>query len=114
MPAAQDRDRAEWIWVPPGFAHGTLLTEDSVVQYLCTGAWSPGCELSISPLADDLDWSLCEPSLHDEIRGLLDGGAELNDKDRDGLSLAAWTADPRSDFFVHAPTEPWAVTSRAN
>jgi len=29
IPNNKDDEYAEWIWVPPGFAHGILLTEDS-------------------------------------------------------------------------------------
>ncbi|MHC4473100.1 MAG: dTDP-4-dehydrorhamnose 3,5-epimerase family protein [Planctomycetota bacterium] len=112
MPESRDSGGDEWIWIPPGFVHGTMLTEDSVIEYLCTGAWSPGCEISVSPLAEDIDWSPCDQALRDEVHELLDD-AILTGKDRDGLTLAAWTADPRSDWFVYSPGAPWSVTSTA-
>ncbi len=102
----------EWIWIPPGFVHGAWFPEATTIEYLCTGAWSPGCEISISPLAEDLDWSLCEPRLAEEVRGALSQDALLTEKDRHGFTLGAWLADPRSDWFVHAPGEPWETTSR--
>ena len=61
MPVQGDEDYAEWIWVPPGFAHGNTFPADTVIEYLCSGEYSPGNEAGISPVADDLDWSLCEP-----------------------------------------------------
>jgi dTDP-4-dehydrorhamnose 3,5-epimerase len=100
MPANPETDAQEWIWVPPGFAHGNFFPEDSVIEYLCSGEYSPGCEAGISPLAADIDWSLCEPHL----KRLFDGIAPtslITPKDRDGLSVAAWNADARSGVFVH-------------
>ena len=58
LPAAPERDFADWIWVPPGFAHGTLFPhgpEVSVIEYFCTGQYNPACEASISPLAPDIE-----------------------------------------------------------
>ncbi len=69
MPASADRTEAEWIWVPPGFAHGNFFTEPSYIEYYCSGEYSPGCEAGISPLADDLDWSLCDPALKAQFDG---------------------------------------------
>ena len=63
MPSEHEADYNEWIWVPPGFAHGNFFTEDSTIEYFCSGEYSPGCEAGISPLAADIDWSLCEGSL---------------------------------------------------
>ncbi|MFY9457357.1 MAG: dTDP-4-dehydrorhamnose 3,5-epimerase family protein, partial [Candidatus Spechtbacterales bacterium] len=37
MPYSERDLYGEWIWVPPGFAHGNLLMEDSRVEYFCTG-----------------------------------------------------------------------------
>ena len=62
MPASREADCSEWIWVPPGFAHGNLFTEETIIEYFCTGEYSPGNEAAVSPLAADLDWSLCEPT----------------------------------------------------
>lgn len=98
MPASPDAEFSEWIWVPPGFAHGNFFTEPTLIEYFCTGQYSPGCEAGISPLAADLDWSLCQPSLKE----LFDQVAQqpvISDKDRHGLTLQQWLADPRSEQF---------------
>lgn len=100
MPAGTTEDYAEWIWVPPGFAHGNFFTAPTQIVYLCTGEYSPGCEAGISPLSAGLDWSLCEPglkTLFDELAP----GAVLSDKDRKGLTLSAWREDPRRSNFVY-------------
>ena len=101
MPASDDVSHSEWIWVPPGFAHGNFFTETSRIEYLCSGEYSAGCEAGISPVAADLDWSGCDPSLKREFDGLAAGSAIISEKDAAGLSLAAWRADARAQNFVY-------------
>ncbi len=101
MPSRPTDDANEWIWVPPGFAHGTILLEDTAIEYFCSGEYSPGCEAGISPLAPDLDWSLCDPALKAAFDGMAGTTDLITAKDRNGLSLAAWEEDPRSANFVH-------------
>jgi dTDP-4-dehydrorhamnose 3,5-epimerase len=100
MPYDDDSDASEWIWVPPGFAHGNYFTMPTRIEYLCTGEWSPTCEAGISPLAPDIDWSLADAALKSELDAVLAGAPFITDKDRDGFSLASWLADGRSDNFV--------------
>jgi dTDP-4-dehydrorhamnose 3,5-epimerase len=99
MPASADSDWAEWIWVPPGFAHGNFFPAPSHIHYMCSGEYSPGCEAGISPLSAEIDWSLCDPVLKARFDALVRDGAVLSQKDRDGLTLQAWLADARSDEF---------------
>lgn len=99
MPVQGDEDFSEWIWVPPGFAHGNTFTTETVIEYLCSGEYSPGCEAGISPIADDLDWSLCDPALRDQFQTIAHSTTLMSDKDRNALSLAGWTADERSENF---------------
>ena len=101
MPVQGDEDYAEWIWVPPGFAHGNTFAADTVIEYLCSGEYSPGCEAGISPVADDLDWSLCRPELRDQFQAIARSTTLMSEKDRDGLSLRTWTADERSENFLY-------------
>lgn len=101
MPVTGDEDFSEWIWVPPGFAHGNTFTEDTVIEYLCSGEYSPGCEAGLSPVASDLDWSLCDPELAELFQQIAHSTEFMTAKDRDGLSLATWTADPRSENFQY-------------
>jgi dTDP-4-dehydrorhamnose 3,5-epimerase len=104
MPADRESDAAEWIWVPPGFAHGNYFPQDSIIEYLCSGEYSQGCEACIGPLSADLDWSLCDPALADQFQTLLGRGPIISDKDRAGMSLAAWQADGRASNFRYAAT----------
>lgn len=101
MPSLVDQDWSEWIWVPVGFAHGSCFLMDSMIQYYCTGEWSPGCERSISPLAPDIDWSRCDPVLKARFDAVAPTTPYLTDKDRNGLTMASWKADPASREFVY-------------
>jgi len=113
IPASPERDHAEWIWVPPGFAHGNFFPEETVIEYLCTGAWNPAAESGISPLAPDLDWSLCDPGLRELFLTMTrSDGLLISDKDRNGHTLASWTAmgsGSRSASGVAEAREPRAA-----
>lgn len=101
MPVTTECDYSEWIWVPPGFAHGNFFTENSLIEYFCTGEYSPGCEAGISPLSEDLDWSLCDEGLKRLFDELVATQLIITDKDRHGCSLARWVNDDRSENFVY-------------
>ncbi len=99
MPASHSADFGEWIWVPPGFAHGNYFRENTHIEYFCSGEYSPGCEAGISPLSTDIDWSLCDPALKSEFDSVVHAGPLMTDKDRNGHSLASWLANPNSAHF---------------
>jgi dTDP-4-dehydrorhamnose 3,5-epimerase len=101
MSAAPEGDEGEWIWVPPGFAHGNFFTAPTLIEYLCTGEYSPGCEAGIGPFASDIDWSLCDPVLAAEFARLRENGPLVSAKDKNGASLEAWLADPHSREFIY-------------
>jgi dTDP-4-dehydrorhamnose 3,5-epimerase len=101
MPALPDAEFSEWIWVPIGFAHGNFFPEQSFIEYFCSGEYSPGCEAGISPLAPDLDWSLCHPELKHAFDKIVSGTPLLTDKDKNGYSLATWLDTRSSDHFVY-------------
>ena len=100
MPANEERDYDEWIWVPPGFAHGNFFKENSTIEYFCTGEYSPGCEAGVSPLAKDLDWSLCDLEIKKEFENLKESFI-ISDKDKDAMSLKEWEEDERSNNFIY-------------
>lgn len=83
LKADPDADFSEWIWIPQGLAHGTLLTEDSVVEYFCTSEWQAEGERSYSILSDDVDWSLCDKKLAKEAKELFwNPELKISEKDR--------------------------------
>jgi len=100
MPDNPAASSSEWIWVPPGFAHGNFFPVESTIEYFCSGEYSPNCEAGISPLANDIDWSLCDKTLKHEFDDMVSGAPLISDKDKNGLSMAAWLADKRSDNFL--------------
>jgi len=90
MPSSPEDETDEWIWVPPGFAHGNFFMEDTIIEYFCTGEYSPGCEAGISPLAEDIDWSLCDPGLKKLFDSAASGTDNMTEKDINGFSLKSW------------------------
>jgi len=104
MPSDRDKEFNEWIWVPPGFAHGNMFLEDTTIEYLCSGEYSPGCEAGISPLSEDIDWSLCDQQLKDVFDEIAPHTRLITDKDKNGHSVSAWEHDERSGNFVYAET----------
>jgi dTDP-4-dehydrorhamnose 3,5-epimerase len=100
MPANRAAEFDEWIWVPPGFAHGNVFLEDTLIEYLCSGEYSQGCEAGISPYSQDIDWSLCDPALKASLNEIASTTTLVTDKDRNGFSLKQWLADARSDNFT--------------
>ena len=101
MPSERSEEFNEWIWVPPGFAHGNTFLVDTSIEYLCSGQYSPGNEAGISPLAEDIDWSLCDPSLRETFHDIASNTALMTDKDRNGFTVSAWERDERSGNFVY-------------
>jgi len=76
------------IWVPPGFAHGTVaLADDSIVLYECTCEYGAGGEGGI--LWNDPALGIVWPDLP----------IVVSEKDRAAPTLATWLADPRSQDF---------------
>lgn len=100
MPVNYSYDYSEWIWIPPGFAHGTLLIEDSLIEYFCTGEYSQSCEAGISLLARDINWSLCSAYLVRIFNKTLIASEFITEKDRDALTLSEWLSNENSKEFI--------------
>jgi dTDP-4-dehydrorhamnose 3,5-epimerase len=99
MPSDAGADWSEWIWVPPGFAHGNYFPRESTIEYYCTGEYNQTGEAGVSPLSPDIDWSLCDRAQKARFDSLLANGAVISEKDREAASLQTWLSDPRSDHF---------------
>jgi len=104
MAAHSEENYNEWIWVPPGFAHGNFYLEDSMIEYFCTGEYNPGCEAGISPLAHDIEWSLCDSKLRQLFDSIAWTTQLITDKDKGGFSVTDWEKDERSSNFVYDST----------
>lgn len=92
MPADPQATYGELIWIPFGFAHGNFYNDESKIEYLVDSPWGgPEGEGSISPLAADIDWSMCDESLQKEFQTLCASNlCLLSPKDRDGMTIAQW------------------------
>lgn len=101
MPANCKADYQEWIWVPPGFAHGNFFTEDTIIEYFCTGEYSQGCEAGISPLASDIDWTWSNKTFKKLFDDIARSTSLITDKDKNGFSVETWSSDKRSDYFIY-------------
>lgn len=101
LPADQEREYGELIWIPVGFAHGGYYPEESQIEYLCTSNWSPQTEAGISPIASDIDWSLCDASLKTKFDEIVKGAVLFSDKDKNGFTLEQWSQNPNAAQFVY-------------
>ncbi|MFX1277695.1 MAG: dTDP-4-dehydrorhamnose 3,5-epimerase family protein [Promethearchaeota archaeon] len=101
MPSNQENDFDEWIWIPPGFAHGNTFQMDTLIEYFCTGEYGPGYEGCISPLSDDIDWSLCDNKLKKIFDRMVSSDPLMTEKDKNGLSVEEWRIDKRSKNFIY-------------
>ncbi|MBI2453208.1 dTDP-4-dehydrorhamnose 3,5-epimerase family protein [Candidatus Peregrinibacteria bacterium] len=100
MPASTDRTYSEWIWLPPGFAHGNFFLKETLIEYFCSGEYNPSCEASISPLARDIDWSLCDPDLKRLFQDTIFHNPRISEKDKNGFTVDEWKQNPHSDKFL--------------
>jgi dTDP-4-dehydrorhamnose 3,5-epimerase len=90
------------LWVPPGFAHGFLVTSATAdFQYKCTDFYAPEYERSIrwNDPTLKINWGVTHPE------DLL-----LSGKDQDAQSLEQATAE-LTEYFA-AKTEPGSSTCR--
>jgi len=100
MPADITSEFGEWIWIPPGFAHGNYFDRESRIEYFCSGEYNPACEAGISPMAGDIDWSLCDSQLKKGFDSIAAEGPLMSEKDRKGHTLSSWIQNPDSNQFL--------------
>ena len=96
-------DKLQWIWVPPGFAHGNMFIAPTRIEYLCTGEYTGKSEFCISPFAHDIEWIVDEDNLMQGkiLEEFLNGQPIITDKDRDGMSLKDWAENPAAEEFTY-------------
>lgn len=89
--------QAEWIWVPPGFAHGIFAVDKSLIEYFCTGEYSQGCEACITIFDTDInfDFSIIPQGKLNRIV------KHISIKDAEGLSLSDWLEKSESSEFEY-------------
>jgi dTDP-4-dehydrorhamnose 3,5-epimerase len=87
MPAHADRSFGEWIWVPSGFAHGSLFLENSVIEYFCTDAYSSAGDSGINIFGEGIDWNMTDEGLRDLFAPNKTTDFIMSDKDTTALSF---------------------------
>jgi dTDP-4-dehydrorhamnose 3,5-epimerase len=95
----EENEFEEWIWVPVGFAHGNIYLEDTIIEYFCSGEYSPNYETGISILSEDLDWSFSK-----ETKEILDNLKEkmiISEKDKNAQGLSNWTTKKEFSTFEY-------------
>lgn len=79
------------VWAPAGFARGfCALTDDTEVQYKCTGIYNGKAESAIrwDDPAIGIDWPIRRPV--------------VSEKDRNAQTLAEWLASPNAKHFTYS------------
>lgn len=89
------------IYVPVGFAHGSVFTEDTIIEYFCDSEWNPESEASISPIAPDIDWSLCDTNLKKDFDVVVSEGSLISEKDKNGYTIEQWKNNSNSESFIY-------------
>ena len=99
MPTKSTNTSSSWIWVPEGCAHGNFFLEDSYIEYFCSASYNGECEAGISPLSEDIDWSICDSNLKDNFFELKDSFIATS-KDINGLSVKEWLSRTDAKNFI--------------
>ena len=90
---------SDWIWLPPGFAHGTWLLEDSLIEYFCSGTYNPECEGTISIFSDDIQWDLSDKNLSNSFKNIDMSVLNIKDRDINGISITDFEKSENSKIF---------------
>lgn len=99
MPVNVSSQELEWIWVPPGFAHGNLYLEETAIEYFCIGNYSPECEIGICPMDKNIDWIFANKELISQDYWI------MSNKDRCGIGIEDWRKDKRMSLFEYGVCE---------
>jgi hypothetical protein len=76
-----------------------FFLEDSYIEYFCSGAYNGEFEAGISPFAQDIDWSICDPILKNKFFELKDSFI-ATPKDINGLSVKDWLLRHEANNFT--------------
>lgn len=98
LPVNTDNTEATMIWIPPGFAHGVLFPEDSLIEYACTGTYNPAGEVGINPFDPAIDWSLADTRLLEVFKQASVSGI-VSPKDKAGIALSEWKSNSNASIF---------------
>ena len=60
-------DYSEWIWIPPGIAHGIWLKESSMVEYFCTDIYNFQNQYCVPIFSDKINWDICDKNIQKDF-----------------------------------------------
>ncbi len=101
MSSHLEKEENQWIWIPVGFAHGVVFLEDTILEYFCSAEYNPSGETTISPMASDIDWSLCDKDLKLVVDKIIKAGPIVSEKDRKGHTVTEWKYNPSSSNLTY-------------
>lgn len=90
MPSDKYSNFGEWIWIPPGFAHGIASITETIIEYACTSTWNSNSEESVSVYSSDIDWSMCDKNLKKCFDVIMSSIPLISDKDKNAMSFSSW------------------------
>lgn len=92
-------DLGEWIWIPPGFAHGCAFLEDTHIEYFCTAPYRPDNEATINVDDECLVW---EDTDHQKfVQNLSIYTLFISDKDSQAMYLEGWASEPAAERLTY-------------
>jgi len=96
--------QGQWIWIPPGFAHGNAFFEDSIIEYFCTDTYKPEEEAGVNVFDEGIDWSKCDTHLKDMFDTLVEFKYYImSTKDKEAMTLEQWKQDEKAKMFTYQP-----------
>lgn len=79
----EPKNYVEWIYIPPGFAHGFYAVTECKIEYLCDSYWHRPAEESISIWSKSIDWS----DVDKEYTDVVNLAETLSQKDKNAREL---------------------------
>jgi hypothetical protein len=95
-----EEDYSEWIWVPPDLRTETRSLKTPSSNTSAPGNTAPATSRYLAHRRRPRLVAL-RPELASLFQEIAHSTELMTDKDRNGFSLASWTADPRSENFLY-------------
>jgi dTDP-4-dehydrorhamnose 3,5-epimerase len=74
-------DYSEWIWIPPGIAHGMWLKENSMIEYFCTDVYKAEEQYCVPIFSDVIDWNECNIDIYNDFLSIDRTTLKIKDDD---------------------------------
>lgn len=91
--------RKEWLYVPPGFAHGIVAIDDCLFHYKCTEQYNGDGENGIH-WNQEVFTNMMPLAMQGIFNGQIQNGLIISEKDNVAMKLSEWEKCPESDLFT--------------